>query len=155
MTSTRYNTMQTEPERLTSFERAARIVVGAALMSSVFFATGPLDWAVALPLLAVYPLLTGVMGIEPLRALLARGTMIYRAAQFAVGGALVGSIFAAGHFSAVPLGEFMILPLVGIYYVLAGIMGRAPIASAEEVLHEESAIPATAPKIATIRSARA
>lgn len=153
MSNTQYITTQTEPDALTSIERAARIVLGAALMGSVLFAEGPLDWAVALPLLAIYPLLTGVMGREPLRVLLTHGSVAYRASQFAVGGALVGSVFAAGHFTAVPLGEFMILPLVGIYYVLAGIMGRSPLAMVEEALHERAPIPATVSRVAAARIA--
>lgn len=141
MTGIRYSTTQPYPETLSSFERAARIVMGVTLMTGVFVAEGTLNWAVALPLVAIYPLLTGVMGQEPLRALFDRGSIAYRSAQFAIGGALVGSIFAIGHFSAVPIGEFMILPLVGIYYVLAGIMGQAPLASFEEALNKGGVIP--------------
>ncbi len=147
MKRTQYSTPQPAQEALTSMERAARIVIGIALMSSVFVAEGALNWAVVLPLVAVYPLLTGVMGQEPLRNFFDHGSIAYRGAQFAIGGALVGSVFAIGQFSAVPLGEFMILPLVGIYYVLAGIIGRAPLATFEEAMHEDtgrSAIPAVA-----------
>lgn len=152
MSNTRYITTQTEPDTLTSFERAARIVIGAVLMSSVFFAEGPLDWAAVMPLLAIYPLLTGVMGREPLRELLTQGSISYRASQFAIGAALVGSVFAAGHFTAVPLGEFMMLPLVGIYYVLAGIMGRSPLALFEEAMHATVAIPAKRAAIPVART---
>lgn len=135
MTTTRRITTDSSPERLTTLERVARTAIGGALISSVFIAQGPLDWAIVLPLLAVYPLLTGLMGMEPMRVFLERGSAAYRIAQFSIGGALVGSVFAVGHFSAVPMEEFMILPLMGVYYVLAGILGQASLASAEEAMH--------------------
>jgi len=135
MKTTQYNTTQPSPETLTTFERVVRTAIGIALMSSVFFAQGPMDWAVVLPLLAVYPLLTGVMGKEPMRMFLERGSVAYRTVQLTVGGVLVSSIFAASHFTAVPMEEFMLLPLMGIYYVLAGILGQAPLASIADAMH--------------------
>lgn len=147
MKTTQNRTTQPSPEKLSTLERVARTAFGIALMSSVFITQGPMDWAIVMPLLAVYPLLTGVMGMEPMRALLERGSAAYRTAQFTVGGALVSSIFAISHFSAVPMEEFMLLPLMGIYYVLAGIMGQSPLGSTEEAMHGEAAIPAKAKRI--------
>ena len=147
MKTTQYSTTQPSPEQLSTLERVARTALGIALMSSVFFAPGAMDWAIVLPLLAVYPLMTGVMGMEPMRVFLERGSVAYRTAQFTVGGALVGSIFAISHFSAVPMEEFMLLPLMGIYYVLAGIMGQSPLASTDAAMHSEAAIPATGKRI--------
>jgi hypothetical protein len=57
--------------------------------------------------------------------------------QYTVGGALVGSLFVMSRFSAVPVAEFMVLPLVGIYYMLAGIMGQPPLAAVSEVMRRE------------------
>ena len=134
-----YSKTQPSPEKLTALERIARTAIGIALLSSVFVAQGPLDWAIVLPLLGIYPLFTGMTGDEPMRVFLERGSIGYRTAQFTVGGALVGSVFGIGHFSAVPVEEIMILPLLGIYYVLAGIMGQSPLATEEDVTHRDVA----------------
>lgn len=153
MKTTRYSTTQPSPEQLTPLERMARTTIGIALMSSVFVAQGLLDWAVVLPLLAVYPLLTGVMGMEPMRVFLKHDSIAYRTVQLSVGGALVGSVFAASHFTAVPMAEFMILPLMGIYYVLAGLLGQSPLASVDEAMHNEPALLAVAKKVTARRHA--
>ena len=129
------------PEALTSAERIARTTIGVALISSAFVAKNPIDWAIVMPLLGIYPLLTGLMGIEPMRVFLERGSLAYRAVQYTVGGALVGSLFVLNHFSSVPIAEFMVLPLVGIYYMLAGIMGQAPIAAVTEAMQWEAKTP--------------
>lgn len=153
MKTTRYSTTQPSPEKLTTLERTARTLIGIALISSVFVAQGPLDWAVVLPLLATYPLLTGVMGMEPMRVFLERGSVTYRTVQLTVGGALVGSVFAASHFAAVPMAELMILPLMGIYYLLAGLLGQSPLASVDEAMHNEPLLPAVVKKVTARRHA--
>lgn len=123
-------------ERLTLTERIARVAVGAGLLSTMVAADGALGWAAVLPLLAVYPVLTGVMGYEPLRAFLPRDSIAYRTAQLTAGGAMVGSIFVTSQF-ALP-DAFAIVPLIGVYYVLAGILGRAPLATVDESLRYEA-----------------
>jgi hypothetical protein len=141
MKTTTYSKHQPFPEYLTTVERIVRTTIGVVLIGSVFVAKGPLDWAVVMPLLGIYPLLTGVMGIEPMRVFLERGSMTYRTVQYTVGGALVGSLFVMSHFSSVPVAEFMILPLVGIYYMLAGIMGQAPLAAVSKAMRREVRMP--------------
>ncbi len=115
-------------DRLTTAERVARTVVGVALLSTAYIVSGPMGWGALLPLLAIYPILTGVMGQEPLRFIFTRGSVAYRTAQLAIGGALVGSAFVSSAFAAVPTEVFTLLPLMGVYYVLAGILGQAPLA---------------------------
>ncbi len=143
MTRTQYSSMLPSLETLSSLERVTRIAIGVALIGSVFAAKGPLDWAAAWPLLGIYPLLTGMIGVEPLRYFLERGSVAYRSAQFAFGGALIGSVFVAGQYAAIPHEELMVLPLVGAFYMLAGIMGRGPIATFEAALHDQPEMPAT------------
>lgn len=132
MNSNNRANFQPSPARLAIPERAARIAVGIALITAAAVAPSPLGWAAVLPLIAIYPILSGIMGLEPLRFPFAYGSAGYRTAQFTIGGVLVGSAFVTSHFSGVPAEVFTLLPLAGIYYVLAGIMGRAPLASMDE-----------------------
>jgi len=46
-------------------ERAVRIVVGIALTYPVLLQTGTLGSAAMLPLFAVYPIMTGIIGWDP------------------------------------------------------------------------------------------
>jgi hypothetical protein len=135
---TRTNTVDTSTDRLTPTERVARVAIGIGLLSSVAVADGPLGWAAILPLLAIYPVLTGVMGIEPARTFFERDSVAYRAAQLTVGGTLVGSVFVTSQFAAVPMEVLAIVPLIGVYYVLAGILGRAPLASVDESMRDDA-----------------
>ena len=52
--------------------RIARIAVGLALVYSTVFQAGTLGLAAVLPLLAIYPILTGVLGWDPVVQLVAR-----------------------------------------------------------------------------------
>lgn len=48
--------------------RAARIIIGLLLVMGVSFNPGVLGAAVALPLIAIYPLMTGAWGWDPIVA---------------------------------------------------------------------------------------
>lgn len=52
--------------------RIARIAVGLALVYSTAFQAGTLGLAAILPLLAIYPISTGVLGWDPIVQLVAR-----------------------------------------------------------------------------------
>jgi hypothetical protein len=58
MTNTTYANMS-------NTERAIRIIVGLALTYSVALHTGTLGLAAILPLVAVYPVMTGIIGWDP------------------------------------------------------------------------------------------
>jgi hypothetical protein len=56
---------------LNRWDRATRIAGGFGLIAAVMFTeASPLGWWMVLPLLAVYPVLTGGMGNDPLLDLL-------------------------------------------------------------------------------------
>ena len=59
---------------ISNTERAIRIIVGLALTYSVAFQTGTLGLAAILPLLAIYPVITGIIGWDPVYNLAARLT---------------------------------------------------------------------------------
>jgi len=114
-------------EGLTVIERAARTVVGIALIGSVFVASeNTLGWLAVLPLLGIYPLYTGLTGAASMSNLFDNNPAMYRVTQAAVTAALIGSVFVTG---AVPLGAVVILPLIGIYTALSAILGRSPLAT--------------------------
>lgn len=50
---------------ISNAERTIRIIVGLALTYSVSFQTGTLGLAAIIPLVAVYPVMTGIIGWDP------------------------------------------------------------------------------------------
>lgn len=53
-------------ENITYSNRAVRIVAGLGLVFSVSLQTGPIGLAAILPLIAIYPIFTGVVGWDPI-----------------------------------------------------------------------------------------
>jgi len=62
---------KTSIQNITSSDRIVRIVAGLGLALSVGLHTGTLGMAALLPLVAIYPLMTGVVGWDPMVKLLA------------------------------------------------------------------------------------
>lgn len=56
----------TTVQNITKPDRAVRIVAGLGLVYSVTLASGPIGAAAILPLVAIYPLLTGFLGVDPI-----------------------------------------------------------------------------------------
>lgn len=63
MTNTTYTNIGTT-------ERAVRIVMGMVLTYSVVLQAGTLGVAAILPLVAVYPIMTGIMGWDPVYSMI-------------------------------------------------------------------------------------
>lgn len=57
---------------ISNTERAIRIIVGLALTYSVTLQTGTLGLAAILPLIAVYPVMTGIIGWDPVYNMITR-----------------------------------------------------------------------------------
>ena len=53
-------------ENITYLDRAVRIIAGLGLIFSVTLKSGPIGVAAILPLLAIYPMMTGVIGWDPI-----------------------------------------------------------------------------------------
>jgi hypothetical protein len=53
-------------ENITYSDRAVRIIAGLGLVFSVSLQSGPLGMAAILPLVAIYPIMTGVIGWDPI-----------------------------------------------------------------------------------------
>ncbi|WP_455365745.1 YgaP family membrane protein [Kaarinaea lacus] len=52
-------------QNITNSDRVVRIVAGLGLALSVSLQSGPLGMAAILPLIAIYPIMTGVVGWDP------------------------------------------------------------------------------------------
>lgn len=53
-------------------ERVGRFALGMGLIIALLIGEGPLGWWATLPLIAIYPSLTAVLGWDPVYALVAR-----------------------------------------------------------------------------------
>ena len=127
-----YNT-QKAAINLSKSSRAARLVIGVALIVGVMTTSlAPLGLLAVLPLLAIYPVFTGMTGWDPLRefckseritdCLLHLPTPA-RMVIGAIGIAMLGSVFVV---SGAP-GWLIVLPLLAVYPVFIAVIGEEPI----------------------------
>jgi len=56
----------TSVQNITNSDRVVRIAAGLGLALSVSLHTSPLGMAALLPLIAIYPMMTGVVGWDPI-----------------------------------------------------------------------------------------
>lgn len=62
----------TANQNISNAGRIARVVVGTAMAVSVGIQSGALGVAAVLPLVAIYPMMTGVLGWDPMSYLVTR-----------------------------------------------------------------------------------
>lgn len=60
-------------QNLTPSQRFIRISIGLGLSTSVLAVTGPLGWMTILPLVGIYPGVTGFTGYDPIVATIDEG----------------------------------------------------------------------------------
>lgn len=123
-------------EQMSVAERVARVVLGAAMIAPLYLPeVSTAGWLAVLALAAVYPVLTGLAGADPMRGLLTH-SLAYRAFAATVGAGLIGVALVVPTLApSVTLGSLMILPLAGIYAVLTAMLGHAPLAAVTEAMH--------------------
>jgi len=136
MKSLQQHTTNTGVENLPQASRVIRGVVGAGLIAFVMTTPdAPLGWYALLPLLAVYPIFTAIIGWDPVKAFFqhpavaCRGLQLPKPARVVLGVTgilLIGSVYVAAFFGSA-LGLLAILPIIGIYPVAAAITGMDPI----------------------------
>jgi len=114
---------------LSTASRVRRIIVGSAFVGIIMNITGPLGYLTLLPLLAVYPLLTGLIGEDPLDGLLANWqggfegkcfTASSRVALLVLGGVAI----AAMMMSPETVGIRALLAIMALYPIMAGLFGE-------------------------------
>lgn len=118
----------THRHNLDRSQRISRIIVSVTLIGVAVAAPAvTLGWFSVLPLLAIYPLITGVTGWDPVYDLLAldagdgRLPFHSRVEQAITGGALIGSVFLAPPAAAA---QFTALALAGVYPALSALIGE-------------------------------
>ena len=114
---------------LSTASRLRRIITGSVFIGIVMNASGSLGYLVLLPLLAIYPILTGLFGEDPLDGLLAKWRGGFesecfrpstRVALLTLGGVAIGVMMV----SPENVGIRALLAIASLYPVLAGLFGE-------------------------------
>lgn len=114
---------------LSTAARVRRIITGSVFIGIVMSATGHLGYLTLLPLLAVYPLLTGMIGEDPIDGLLANWEGGFegecfrpssRVALLVLGGTAIGAMMI----SPENVGIRALLAVAAIYPIMAGLFGE-------------------------------
>ena len=114
---------------LSTSARVRRIVTGSIFIGIVMGSTGPLGYLTLLPLLAVYPILTGMIGEDFLDGLLANWEGGFegkcfrpssRVALLVLGVAAIGAIMV----SPENVGVRALLAIAAVYPIMAGLFGE-------------------------------
>lgn len=128
-----YSDKHSQLENLGQTSRLLRAALGTSLI--VFTMTTPatpLGWLAILPLLAIYPVFTAIIGWDPARAFLTHKELASKALNLSVvarvvaglaGVVAIGSVYVASG----TLGYVALLPLLGIYPIFAAILGKDPV----------------------------
>ena len=114
---------------LNTASRVRRVAIGSIFIGIVMNTSGPLGYLAVLPLLAVYPILTGLFGEDPVDSLLANWQGGFegecfrpssRIALLALGGTAIGAVMI----SPENVGIRAALALVSVYPIMAGLFGE-------------------------------
>lgn len=121
--------MNTHQSQLNSINRTVRILIGMGFIGAVMATSGSLGYLTLLPLLAVYPLITGLVGEDPIDGLVTDWLGGYedhcfrpssRVALLAVGVGAIGVVMANPQ-SVASLGW---IALASVYPIMAGLFGE-------------------------------
>lgn len=114
---------------LSTISRVFRLVAGSIFIGIVMSSSGELGYLTLLPLLAIYPILTGIIGEDPLDGMFAnwqggfegeRFSPSSRVALLALGGVAIGTMML----SPESVGVRAFLALVSVYPIMAGLFGE-------------------------------
>ena len=121
--------MNTHQSQLNSINRTVRILIGMGFIGAVMATSGSLGYLTLLPLLAVYPLITGLVGEDPIDGLVTNWLGGYqdhcfrpssRVALLAVGVGAIGVVMA----NPQSLASFGWIALASVYPIMAGLFGE-------------------------------
>lgn len=122
--------MNTITSKLNMTSRISRILIGSGMIGIIMAANGPLGYLTLLPLLAIYPLMTGLLGEDPIDGLLSSWVGGFdghcfrpstRIALVTVGIGAIGA-FMVNPQSVVSLAG--IVTLFSVFPVMAGLFGE-------------------------------
>lgn len=121
--------MDTRQSQLNTGNRIVRIMIGAGFIGLTMATSGSLGYLTLLPLLAVYPLLTGLVGEDPIDGLVTYWLGGYgdhcfrpssRVALLAVGMGAIGIVMGGPQ----SLASMTWIGLISVYPIMAGLFGE-------------------------------
>jgi hypothetical protein len=127
--------MNTRQSQLNITNRITRFIIGAGLIGATMAASSTLGYLALLPLLAVYPLATAIVGEDPIDGLISRwvgGSDEHcfrpstRVALLAVSAGAIGIVMG----STQGLGTLGVIALLSVYPAMAGLFGEDLLVSA-------------------------
>lgn len=115
---------------LSKGQKALRLVFGSALILAAMFYQGPFAEVALLPLLAVYPIMTGLIGVDPFyflwQKVFGMRTQLCafsRGVLLVISAAMIGAVMSGEG----ELGWQGILAIMAVYPALAAIIGNDPL----------------------------
>lgn len=119
---------------LTTCQRQSRAVAAIImLVYPMITAASPLGLVALLPLIAIYPMFTAIVGWDPIRYVLANANeeqgvsqTVARTGLVIVGTGLIGATMVT---SVYPLGGLAVLALLGILPIFVAIFGENPVSA--------------------------
>ena len=120
-----YEQSNLEAEKLSTISRITRIAFGVALLAFTMTYSGVLGVVAVLPLIAVYPILTGILGYGLVELALVRGRHAERPASLRRTSRAINVILGVSLIGVVMAGvtQQAWLALLGIYPILLGVLG--------------------------------
>lgn len=122
--------MNTCTSKLNMTNRMTRILIGSSMVGITMAASGSLGYLTLLPLLAIYPLMTGLLGEDPVNGLFARWQGGYnghslkpfaRTVLLAVAAVAIGVVMTSPEGAVSVAG---IITLFSVFPVMAGLFGE-------------------------------
>jgi hypothetical protein len=114
---------------LSTASRVRRIITGGVLISIAMSATGPMGYMALLPLVAIYPILTGLFGKDPIDGIVGNWQGGFDGRCFRpstrIGLLVMGAVAVAFiMFSPDYVAIRALLALASVYFVMAGLFGE-------------------------------
>lgn len=122
--------MNTCTSKLNMTNRITRILIGSSMVGITMATSGSLGYLTLLPLLAIYPLMTGLLGEDPVNGLFARWQGGYngrslkpfaRTVLLAVAAVAIGVVMTSPEGAVSVAG---IITLFSVFPVMAGLFGE-------------------------------
>ena len=122
--------MKTITSKLNMTSRISRILIGSVMIGIIMSANGPVGFLTLLPLIAIYPLMTGLLGEDPINGLFARWQGGFNGHCFKPSTRIALLAVAAGAIGVVmtsPEGVVSVagmIALFSVFLVMAGMFGE-------------------------------
>lgn len=121
--------METYTSKISLTNRITRVIVGSGFIGVTMAANGTLGYLVLLPLLAIYPIVTGLLGEDPIDGIIASVFENYEQNSFRPSSRAAMLLVGVGAIGIVMLNPESVastgwLALVAVYPIMAGLFGE-------------------------------